>query len=274
MKKTLLLLIALALTFGAFVFTSCDENGGASAHTLYEIDATFDEENLTVTASERVTYINKTEAELGALYFHLYPSAFRKDARYAPVGEREKAEAYPIGVDYGGITLSSVTVNGEACEWSIGGEDEDILMITSLTLVPGDKTVVDIDFTLDIPQARHRFGCFDGKLNLGNWYPIACVYENGAFRTDPYYSNGDPFYSEIADYKVSFTAPTGWNVAGTGSVKAEINGDLSTTTFTANGVRDFALTASEKYTSIEKTTADGVTVRYYYFSDNSANEHL
>lgn len=274
MKKPLLIILVTALAMGVLcMFASgCDDTEKTNT-TAYKIDAVLDTESMTVTAEESLTFVSDYETELDSLYFHLYPAAFREGARYSPVEDRKISEAYPKGVDYGGITVSSVTMGGEACAWEIGGEDEDILMITGLALMTGDTADVNISFTLDIPQIRHRFGYHDGVVNLGNWYPVLCVYEEGAWRTDPYYSSGDPFYSDIADYSVSLTAPTGWNVAGTGKVNTSINGETTTTSFTASGVRDFAMSASDKFTCAE-SEVNGVTVRYYYKSDANAEKHL
>ncbi|MBQ7226939.1 MAG: M1 family metallopeptidase [Clostridia bacterium] len=274
MKKTVSIIVIATMIVGLFAFTACTPGDVETPLTTYDIKATLDVDGMTVTAEESVNYVNETDSELSSVYFHLYPSAFREGAKYAPVADSHVSDAYPIGVDYGGITVSTVAVNGKSCEWSIGGEDQDVLMVNGLTLLPGDSVDIDMAFTLDLPLARHRFGYHNGIVNLGNWYPVACMYEDGAFRTDPYYSSGDPFYSGLADYTVSLTAPTGWNVAGTGSVSTSINGDQTTTTFTASGVRDFAMTASDKYTCLEEQTEKGVTVRYYYAQDQNAEAHL
>lgn len=273
MKKPVLFVLIIMLALGALcVFASgCDDN--AAKTTSYKIDAVLDTSTMTVTADESVTFVNPYDTELDCIYFHLYPAAFREGARYAPVEDRKISEAYPQGVDYGGIAVSNVTVGGEACAWEIGGEDEDMLLVTGLTLMPGDALDMAISFTLDVPQIRHRFGYYDGIINLGNWYPVLSVYEDGAWRTDPYYSSGDPFYSDTADYTVSLKAPTGWNVAGTGKISTSVDGETTTTTFTAEGVRDFALSASDKFTCVE-ADAGGVTVRYYYKADANAEKHL
>ena len=260
MKKYIIIAAAAAVLLGALAFAGCTPEGGE--RTAYKISAVLDTENMSVTAEMDVRYVNGSEAELNELYFHLYPNAYREGARFAPVSASDMTEAYPHGKTYGGITVSEVTVAGEPCSWEIGGEDENILMISGIELMPGGALDVGVNFTLALPETRNRFGHYDGKINLGNWYPIAAVYEDGKWRADPYYSYGDPFYSEIADYSVTVTAPSGWEVAGTGSVTAAMNGDSMTYSFNAEGVRDFALCASDKYTCTEGSAGD-VTVRFY-----------
>lgn len=273
MKKPVLLILVATLAMGALCLVAGGCGSDKTTVTTYKIAATLDPSTMTVAAEESVTVVNTYETELNSLYFHLYPAAFREGARFSPVEDGKISEAYPQGVDYGGIAVSQVAVGGEACSWEIGGEDEDMLMISELALMPGDSLDVSMSFTLDVPQIRHRFGYYDNIINLGNWYPVLSVYEDGAWRTDPYYAAGDPFYSDVANYTVSLKAPTGWNVAGTGKISTSVDGETTTTTFTAEGVRDFALSASDKFTCVE-ADANGVTVRYYYKSDAKASEHL
>lgn len=275
MKKSLIAvigLIGIVITLTAVTFfVGC---GGRNEDiTTYNIKVVLDAENMTAACVETAAYVNKSDAELDGVYFHLYPAAFRKDARYFSTDSKNLSTAYPKGVDYGGITIDKVTIKGEEAEWEIAGEDEDILIVKT-ALLPGETADIVIIFNLDIPEARHRFGYSDGILNLGNFYPIAAVYENGGWRTDPYYTNGDPFYSDIADYSVTFTAPTGWNVAGSGKIETSIDGETTTTKFTADGIRDFALSASQKFDTKETTTEKGVTVRYYFAGDPDAADHL
>lgn len=273
MKKTVWAGILTLLTIVVFaaLLGGCGEE--EERNTSYTVRATLHPSDMTVSAEEDVHVVNGGDAAWETVCFHLYPSAFREGAKFAPVDESHTTAAYPNGKDYGGIAVSSVTAGGEPIEWSVGGEDEDMLTVR-LPLLPGEEADIGIAFTLDLPQVRHRFGYYDGIVNLGHWYPVLSVYENGGWRADPYYVNGDPFYSDIADYTVSLTAPTGWNVAGTGKIETTVNGDETTTKFTAFGVRDFALAASEKFDCIETTTERGVTVRYYSAGDADAQARL
>lgn len=266
MKRIAIIVSAAALAFSALALTACGES--EEPVTRYEITAALDAENMTVSAEMKVTYVNKSDAELDSLYFHLYPNAYREGARFPAAAEGDVGEMYPHGRDYGGIAVETVTLGGEACEWEIAGEDENVLIVRVPALEPGAEAIAEMKFTLDLPEARSRFGYYDGYVNLGNWYPIACVYEDGGWRTDPYSTYGDPFYSETADYRVTFTAPAGWETAGTGSVSAAVNGDVTTYTFEAENVRDFALCSSENFVCTEGKAGD-VTVRFYGTSAQS-----
>lgn len=266
MKKIALIAAALMLAVSALAFAACgkEEKDG----TLYRISAALDADNMIVTASMDVHYFNSGESGLDDLQFMLYPSAYREGARYAAVSESEQGEAYPHGMSYGGVTISEVTVGGESCEWAVGGEDEDVLIVSVPEIAPGGYADVSVKFTLALPETRNRFGHMDGVVNLGNWYPIVAMRDESGWRTDPYYSYGDPFYSSVADYEVTFTVPEGWEVAGTGSVSASLGDGNATYSFTASGVRDFAMSASANYVCAERET-NGVKVRYYSSSEDT-----
>ena len=266
MKKIALIAAALMLAVSTLAFAACgkEEKDG----TLYRISAALDADNMIVTASMDVHYFNSGESGLDDLQLMLYPSAYREGARYAAVSESEQGEAYPHGMSYGGVTISEVTVGGESCEWAVGGEDEDVLIVSVPEIAPGGYADVSVKFTLALPETRNRFGHMDGVVNLGNWYPIVAMRDESGWRTDPYYSYGDPFYSSVADYEVTFTVPEGWEVAGTGSVSASLGDGNATYSFTASGVRDFAMSASANYVCAERET-NGVKVRYYSSSEDA-----
>ncbi len=258
MKKAIVLSVVIMICLtSVMMYTAC---GKAEDNTKYTIKAVYDEASRTLSADMTVHYVNGNY-ETDGVYFHLYPAAYREGARFSPIAESDVDTAYPSGVSYGGITVESVTVNGESAEWEIGGEDEDVLIVDT-ALKSGGSADIGMTFVVTVPEVRHRLGYADGVLNLGNWYPIAAVYENGAFRCDPYYSNGDPFYSECADYEVELTLPSGWEAAGSGSVSAALNGETVTYDFSASDVRDFAVCASPGFTCAEGEQ-DGVKVRFY-----------
>lgn len=254
---------------------ACKEHGSDVLDrnvTTYRIDATYDGMN-TVTASAEITYVNNYDVGLPELKFHLYPNAFREGAKYQPVHESERAAAFPRGASYGGIAISNLSRGGEAVEVTLAGEDEDILAVPlDSVLQPMSSVTVRMDFTLTLPYARHRFGMTDKSVNLGNWYPIACVYSGGGFLTDPYYATGDPFYSEIANYEVKLTAPGSMNIAATGSSTSATEGDKTVCTASARAVRDFAAVIGTFDVATVKT--GDVDVQYFYYDDSEAEASL
>lgn len=241
--------------------------------TSYKIDATLSSDH-TLTATVTCDYINNTDVPLDELWFHLYPNAYREGAAVSPIPADRMTEAFPSGRYYGGIDVSKVSVNGTETQISVTGTDENVLAVDLAgSLDPLDRTVIQIEYTATLPKVRHRFGYTDKSVNLGNFYPVACMYRDGAFVADPYYSTGDPFFSDVANYEVSISAPTGMTGAFTGTVQSTTEGeDYTTYNVVAKNVRDFAAVFGE-YQKMSGLAGDTV-VNYYYYNDGEPESAL
>ena len=242
----------------------------------YEINAVLNYEEKTLTATEKLTYRNDSGFDFTELKFHLYPNAFREEATtFKAVNAIQFSRAYPNGFSEGNINITSVKVNNNEIDFQILNDDKNILNVPlGQTLKNGNSVEVEIVFDLTIPNCNHRFGYGENTLNLGNWYPIVCVFEDGEFFTDGYSPNGDPFYSEVANYVVSITYPNDLTLASTGEIIDETTQDNNITRiYSAKAVRDFALVFSEKFEVITANAGD-VAVEYYYYDDENASANL
>ena len=261
-----------------FVCTVCTVTGFAGCkkiekdRTRYEIIAEYIPETRTLTATEKVTFENPTDNELSALKFQLYPNAYRKDALYAPVSSAYAPSAFYAGKSYGEIAVSSVR-GGK--NWEIVGEDENILCVElERSLYPGDKVVLDIGFMVKLAEVNHRTGVTKHTVNLGNFYPILCGFKDGAFVETVYYSDGDPFFSECADYRVTLTVPKDFVVAATGAnVEERTLESKKVHTMYATNVRDFAIVLSESF-RVTTATVGKTSLSYYYYDDAAPEKTL
>ena len=264
--------------FSLFVLVGCNNGdliGRASKNiTHYTIDATLSNEH-TLSAKETVAYINKSDTALAAVFFHLYPNAFREGAKNKPIYENSKTKSYPNGFSEGGIEILSVSVGSSPVAVKLSGEDNNILEVfLPSSLAPNSVASIIIGFNLTIPNIAHRFGYGDNTLNLGNWYPIACMYENGEFNVNPYSPNGDPFYSDIANYSVSVSFPSTLVLACTGAIaETRISGNSTIAKIEAKAVRDFAMVFSERFRIISANVGD-TKISYYYYDDESPEKFL
>ena len=265
MKKFLSAILLIAVAAGCLAFTACAKK--QQPVSVYEILAIYDSENRTLTGTVDFTYYNNTDNEIGTLKFNLYPNAYREGAIYSPVSQSYENRAYYAGMNFGSMTVEEVD---NCAGWNIGGEDENILTVTLLTpTYPGDNVKITISYTLNLAYINHRTGVTRNTVNLGNFYPVLCAYSGEGFVECPYYSCGDPFLSEVANYKVTLDLPPEYVAASSGKKENEsVAGDRKKCTYTLNCARDFAVVLSDKF-SVATQSVDGVEVSYYYYKDES-----
>ena len=271
MKKILSVTLALVCSMLClFAFASCDEK--AEVHTRYEITVEYVPESKTLAGTAKVTFENDTDSAIDVLKFELYPNAYREDALYKPVSTAYESAAYYAGESYGEMVISSV--HGSK-NWEVMGEDENILYAyLERSLYPGDRVVLDIGFMTKLANVNHRTGVTKNTVNLGNFFPILCGMKNGGFVETVYYSDGDPFYAECADYKVTLTAPKEYLVASTGVLTEERTLESKKEhTMYAMSARDFAMVLSEEYRTLSVQTG-GKTLSYYYYADKTPQKTL
>ncbi len=244
--------------------------------TNYTISATLNEDTHTISASQVVEYINKTDKTLDNICFNLYPSAFRENASVKPYTALTKARCFPEGESFGDITISAVKVDGVQTNFVLDGEDENILNVNLNKILENkEKVNIEIDFTLSLPNCTHRFGYFDNNINLGNWYPIVCEYNGEDFDKTPYYATGDPFNSSVSNYDITFSTPSKYILASSGQ-QTEVNENAGISTYKLQGkaIRDFAIVLGSNFVKISDKVGN-TTINYYgYAEDEKNNEYL
>ncbi|HWR22213.1 MAG TPA: M1 family metallopeptidase, partial [Feifaniaceae bacterium] len=215
----------------------------------------------------RVEYSNVTGNTLFELPFHLHPNAYQSAS--AP-GGGEASNSYSGGFDKGDVIISSVSLNGELAYFKVS-EDGMLLTVPFVKeLLPGERAEAAIEFVVDIPTRNGRFGRTELGYQLGNFLPILAVYQDGKWMTDGYAPIGDPYYSEVADYRVAFTYPAEYSLASTGTVTGtEKNGALTTSYVAAKDVREFACMLGRSMQQAKEARED-VAIYSYALSGGSA----
>lgn len=277
MKKVLALLFIFVLSIGC-VACSKKDNITEISKNLSNYDMTIDlnTESKTAFGVLNLDYINSSDDALNELKFHLYPQFFKEDACHLVVSSTKLNDAYPNGMSYSEFEVSRVKVEDTDAIVQYSGEYDDILVVDlNSNLLPNNRINIEIEFNFTLPNCEHRFGYGENTINLANFYPIACVYEDGAFDESGYNANGDPFYSDMANYDVKLNLDnSNYIVAGTGEKTdiKQVNGKYQTT-FNADLVRDFAMVISDKFEVISDKVGD-TNVEYYYFSDDFSEKSL
>lgn len=271
MKKVSLLL-AITTALLSLCFLSCTSE--TANKCVYELDLTYDSGVLD--GKMDFTYYNDTDNAISELKFNLFANAYRNGAKYLPVSVANQYKAYYAGKSYGNTVINSVKDSDGDIPFSIGGQDENLLIVPLKSEVyPNEKTKISVDFTVNLAKVNHRLGITENTINLGNFFPVLCAYDDGeGFYECLYYSSGDPFYSACADFKVKLTCSDTYTVASSGKIKsAKTQNGVTVMEYVLDNARDFAFVLSEKFQVIS-TNENGVEISYYYVSDQTADKSL
>ncbi len=264
MKKSIAIAAAAAISLTLIPLAACKKESGES-RSLYRINAAYDEEDKKICGTVDFTYFNATDNEISDLRFELWGNAYRQGASYCPVPESRASSVYYSGKSYGFESVEKV----EGCAgWEVCGEDENILSVAlSSPVYPGQTAEIIISYTLGLAEINHRTGIAESAVNLGNFYPVLCAYTAEGFMQTPYYSCGDPFVSECADYIVTLQLPAEYTAATSGKqVSSARTGDTVTNVYELYGARDFAAVLSKDFKTATRD-AGGCAVTLYYTGD-------
>ena len=229
---------------------------------------------MTAEGIQNVEIKNRTDNTIEYFVFHLYPTAFREGANVKPYASLNEAKCFPSGISFGNIIIKSVTINGEKSKHNIVGVDNDKLRVDlNKSLEVGDSVCVGIIYDLAIPNCTHRFGWFNDNINLANFYPVLSIFENGEYDMTPYYSTGDPFYSNCANYNVEIELDKNYSVFSSGEEKGkEIIDNKQILNFEAKAVRDFAFVIGKNF-MVKTINTDIAKINYVgYHGDTNLEE--
>ncbi len=270
MRKVTVML-ALIFIVSACAFSGCSNSKKKA--TRYDIEVALTDNFLS--GKETITYYNDTETALSELKFNLFANAFRKDAEFSPVGAQHTAQSYYNGLSYGDITINAVKCGDEDAEFTVGGQDMNILTVKlDKEIYPEESVQVYIDFTVKLANVVSRTGINQSTVNLANFYPILCARDDNGFYECVYYSTGDPFYSDCADYKVTLTVDESYVVASSGKTTlVEDKGGRKAHTFEIESARSFALVLSKNFQTINYD-CDGIEIIYYYYDDQTPRNSM
>ncbi|MCM1404118.1 MAG: M1 family metallopeptidase [Prevotella sp.] len=224
----------------------------AQDYGTIKLDCNYSETSHTLAVNQTTNYINRSTQTLFEIKFHLYANAFQKDAAYPAVAPSEVSRAYPNGFDAGYAKVTTPHI-------ILGGSDNTVITVPlAQGLKVGESIDIDLQYTIKLANVKHRLGYTDHAVNLGNFYAIPVVYDNG-WQTYPYSYNGDPFYNDPYNFDVTIDAPAGYRIATSGTT-------LSTNHYQGYLLRDFAIVMSRDFQTLSRQVGD-TTVTYYYLND-------
>ncbi len=268
--------MVVAILFSlSLIFSNKEKNAQL---TTYTMQLAFDENSHTLTGTQKVNYVNTSDNMFTSIPFHIYANAFREGAQTSVVSNANMAEAYPNGDSYGQIEITAVNYADQShADFEICGEDDNILNVSlQQELYPDEETQIEISFKVTLANINHRLGYGENTINFGNFYPVVCVYEEGrGFSQNSYHSNGDPFYSQCADYYISLQFSSNFSLASGGELKEIMQkGDETYVQIEGKNIRDFCFVLSQKFQKVS-AKVDDIEVNYFgYAGDENVQSCL
>lgn len=233
----------------------------------YAIEARLDPDKHTIDGREHLTWRNRSEVEVRAVYLHLYLNAFEGEGSTFMSEKRLRGFEFRSDVpvkdgDWGHTELKQVEQGGAKVPWQFvhpdGGPDADHTVVRlnlPVAVKPGGSTTLDIDFFDQLPRVLARTGYFGSFHLVGQWFPKIGVLELPGERgaTAPRWNVHEfhlhsEFYADFGSYDVRIDVPQGYTVGATGEeVGAPALKDGRVThRFVQGDVHDFAWTADKR----------------------------
>lgn len=236
------------------------------------IDAALDPEKRQLTGTQVLELTNRTGRDQSAVVLRSWSGAYLTEETSPAATDELFAASYGSAFHAGGLVVTSARLGDApaACEYL----DEARTVLSIPADWPAGSTVaVTLTWRVDVPECASRFGYQGGTFALGNVFPTAAVWMDGAWRTDAYVSIGDPFLSECANWTVRLTLPEGWTVAATGAGETAVSGGMQVCTLRARAARDFCLVVSDRL-AVRQGMEGDVLLTALASTDEAAREML
>ncbi|MFC4076713.1 M1 family metallopeptidase [Salinithrix halophila] len=252
-RITAVMLIAMTLIRAGIPVAEAGEWGweAKGERPYYSIDAAYDDQKQTVTGHLSLKLPKGRSEALKELKFRLYPNAFQH--------WKWGAESRPS--EPGWLKVTNVKVNGVKADHQT---KETVLSVDLPSpLLPGKSAEVTMDYRLKLPKGGTRLNVYGNTAFLAQWYPMLAMKDAEGWHTEPYTATGDPFYTGMSDFEVTFRVPDGYQLI-TSARDPEDGGSSSTVTRRQANVRDFAAVITKDYERVQGKNDHGVEVNLWY----------
>jgi hypothetical protein len=130
-------------------------------------------------------------------------------------------------------------------------EDNATALVVPLPrpLPRGETVVVELQFTLRLPQKQGRWGQWRGITFLSNWQPVLAVYDDHGWHPTPFIPWHQPFFNEAGGFHVHVTLAADQKIACTGSITSvsQDGAGQQEVVITVPCARDFAFLCCSRY---------------------------
>lgn len=192
--------------------------------TDYQIEATLNDEEHTITGRVTLTYTNNSPDELDFIWMHLEQNRFKENSR-GTLTTPIQGNRYSGDID-GGYEISNLTARVRRSSSSRYLISDTRMQVFFEEPIPanGGKATISMDFSYKIPvEGMDRMGRLDVEdgtiYAMAQWFPRAAVYDDiEGWNVEPYLGAGE-FYLEYGDYDYKVTAPYDHIVVGSGELQ-------------------------------------------------------
>jgi len=209
----------------------------------YDLTLTSDEQGFAYAGTEKITFTNADPDPLGKVWLRLWGNGLTGCLAPLPT---------PVSHFTGG-TPGAMSVDCTALPVKLASPLEQ-----------GQSTSISFRLKIRVPDTNWRFGRIGAMALVGNAIPVLAIHDNLGWHLDPYTPNGESFYSQVATFHVTITAPKALKLPTTGTLtSSEVHNGLRTSVFDATDVRDFAW-ASGPLEEEEGMSPSGVLVKIWW----------
>jgi len=253
----------------------------------YEMEIDFDVEKHQFTGKQQLTYFNNSPDTLDRVFYHLFFNAFQPgsmmDVRSRTISDPDRRVRDRISKlsesEIGYLRVQKLKQDGAMTDFEVVGTILEVSLATPL--LPNSKTVLEMDFTGQVPIQVRRSGRDNAEgidYSMAQWYPKLSEYDYQGWHANPYI--GREFYGVWADFDVKIAIDKNYTIAATGylqnpnkighgyeaagtSVKTPKKDKLEWH-FKANDVHDFLWAADPDYEHLVLERADGNALHFFF----------
>ncbi|WP_290792740.1 M1 family metallopeptidase [Flavihumibacter sp. UBA7668] len=236
----------------------------------HKIEVTLNPENKTLLANQVIQYINNSPDTLNAIYFHIWPNAYKNDhtAFSEQLLNLNRLDFYfSKEEDRGYINRIQFSSDNNPLEWQEDSVHQDYgRVLLNKSLLPGDSIQLLNSFQVKLPYLFSRSGYKNDFFSITQWYPKPAVYDEAGWHPIPYLDQGE-FYNEFGKYTVLISAPSDYTIVATGKRERVLSSELLKEGYTVNQFElenstDFAWFASSHLTLVSDSLqlASGKTI--------------
>jgi hypothetical protein len=222
--KIAIVRIFLSIFFFFFITHIFCQNNYWQQEVHYTIDVKLNDKDNSLSAFERIVYINHSPDTLHFIWFHLWPNAYKNDrTAFSEQLLRNGSNDFYFSneEDRGYINQLDFKINDSIINVAEDSNNIDIVKLILLKpLPPQDSVDITTPFHEKLPLNISRGGHVFQTYQITQWYPKPAVYDRKGWHPFPYLDQGE-FYSEYGSFDVNITVPKNYIVASSGYLQNE-----------------------------------------------------